>query len=344
MAARLHGLAADLRVAHNDAYGTMIGLYRFHNPAWRLPAVESGLATWANRLVAAADIIDRRAELVETLGLIGGAGGMESVKAALRTELQQSLEPTIIDAVAELVDETERPDPVLIGGATRPSNPDAGFDTNSQILRGTEETFESDDGTLVQLYGNEVDFAVALDSATIDTAIGDFTFSAVGAEGAAGYWVGISSDGAEVGGSANFEAYLVQGEYSLDTEYLDIGAQIAVGAEAEASAAVEFQPFEGDIRVEAGGELGASVSAGVEGQLGTDDLNVSGSAGAGIGAGVEGNFEAGFDNWTFSFDSGLGVYLGVGVEFDVGFEVDVAAVGSGLIDAGKGLWSLSPWG
>lgn len=342
MATRLEVLAADIHTAHNDAYSTMISVSKWHNPAWRLSGVANGLTTWKDRLRAAADIVDRRAELVETLTLIGTAGGMESVRRVLRQELTEALEATIIDHVAELAgDEAERPAPVMIGGPTSPSNPNAGFETNSRILHGTEDTFDDDDGTLVQLFGDEVDFAVAVESETFRTAIGDFTFSAVGADGGAGYWIGVSTDGVEVGGEASLEAYLVQGEYSLDTDYLDLGAQVVVGAEAEAEAAIEFQPWEGDIRVEAGAEVGATASVGAEGQLGTDDLNVSGSAGVGVGAGAEANFEAGFDDWTFSFETGLGAHLGVGVEFDVGFAVDVAALGGGLVDFFNPGWA--PW-
>ena len=342
MATRLDGLASDVQNAHNDVFATMISVSKWHDPAWRLPGVADDLTAWKDRLRAAADIVDRRAELVETLTLISGAGGMVSVRNALRLELTEALEPTIIDHVAELRNgDPERPAPVIVGGPTTPSNPNAGINTNSEILHGTEETFEDDDGTLVQLFGDEVDFAVAVESETFNTAIGDFTFSAVGADGGAGYWIGVSSDGVELGGEANVAAYLVQGEYSLDTEYLDLGAEVMVGAEAEAEAAIEFQPWEGDLRVEAGAEVGATASVGAEGQLGTDDLNVSGSAGDGVGAGAEANFEAGFDDWTFSFETGLGAYLGVGVEFDVGFEGDVAAIGEGLVDFFNPGWA--PW-
>lgn len=342
MATRLEVVASDIATSHHDAFAALISVSKWHDPAWRLSGVSDGLTAWTARLRAAADVVDRRAELVEILTLIGSAGGMESVRNALREELTEALEATIIDHVAELRSEDpERPEPVIVGGPTAPSNPNAGFETNSQILRGTEETFEDDDGTLVQLFGDEVDFAVAVESETFSTAIGDFTFSAVGADGGAGYWIGVSTDGVEVGGEASLEAYLVQGEYALDTEYLDVGAQVVVGAEAEAGAAVEFQPWEGDLRVEAGAEVGATASVGAVGQLGTDDLNVSGSAGVGIGAGAEANFEAGFDDWTFSFETGLGAYLGVGVEFDVGFEVDVAALGEGIVDFFTPGWA--PW-
>ncbi len=63
-----------------------------------------------------------------------------------------------------------------------------------------------------------------------------------------------------------------------------------------------------------------------------------------MGAGAEVNLDVGFDDWTFSFDGGLGAYLGVGAEFDVGFEVDVVALGGGLIDLGKDIWGWTPWG
>lgn len=343
MATRVETLASDVQAAHNDAHSATIDVGKWHDPAWRLSSVPRGLTSWKNRLRAAADIVDQRAHLVETLTLLAGAGGMESVRRVLRDELQQALEPTIIDQVAIVADDSEPdpPAPVIIGGPTAPSNPNSGINTNSEILNGTKETFEDEDGTLVQLMGNEVDFAVAVDSETFNTAIGDFTFSAVGADGEAGYWVGISSDGAEVGGAANLETYLVQGEYSLDTEYIDVGAQVVVGAEAEIGAAVEFLPWEGDLNLEAEAEIGASASVGVDGQLGTDDLNVTGSAGVGIGAGAEANFDVGFDDWTFSFETGLGAYLGVGAEFDVGFEVDVAAVGEGIVDFFNPGWA--PW-
>ncbi len=344
MATQIETLASDVLAAHDTATSALHGVGSWRDPAWRLIGVVSDLNRWSRRLRAAADTVERRMDLVQTLALLQGAGGMASVRNALRDALQESLEPTIIDAVAEIVHEPAAPGPVLAVGPTAPSNPNAGLDTNSEILHGSGETFEDDDGTLVQLLGNEVDFAVAVDAETFDTAIGHFTFSAVGADGGAGYWIGVSLDGVEVGGEANLEAYLVQGEYSLDTRYLDAGAQVMVGAEAEAEAALEFQPWEGDLRVEAGAEVGASASVGAHGTLGTDDLNVSGSAGVGVGAGAEVNLDVGFDDWTFSFDGGLGAYLGVGAEFDVGFEVDVVALGGGLIDLGKDIWGWTPWG
>lgn len=331
MATRLDGLATEIRDAHIAAHGAMIGIGRWDDPALLLGGVVDDLAHWSSRLEAASDIVDRRVELAAMLTAIAGAGGMESVRQALRAELEALMEATVIDEVA----------PVVVSGPTTPSRPNAGPDTNSEILHGDEGTFEDEDGTLVELYGNEVTFAVAVEREIFDTAIGDFTFSAVGADGEAGYWVGVSSDGVEIGASAGGEAHLVQGEYTLDTAYLDAGAQVSVGAEAELVGAIEFQPFEGDLNFEAGGEVGASISAGVEGQLGTDDLNVSGGVGAGFGAGAEANVDVGFDDWTFQFDTELGAYLGLGVEIDFGFEVDVVAVGSGILDFFNPGWA--PW-
>ena len=290
---------------------------------------------WWKRIDDVAALVDERARLVQTITILSGVSGMDSVREALEAELRESLAPTVIDEVA----------PVIITGGTMPSNPGNGPNANSQILHGEESDFEDEDGTLVQLFGDEVQFAVAVESETFETAVGDFTFSAVGADGEAGYWIGVSSDGVEIGGSASAEVYLVQGEYSLDTEYLDLGAQVSVGAEAELVAAVEFQPFDGDLRVEAGGELGVNASVGVEGQLGPDELNVQGAAEVGVGLGLEGGVDAGFEDWSFGFDVDAGVYIGVGIELDLGFEVDVGAIGSGAWNAGGAVvdWIQDPW-
>ncbi|MGB5436664.1 MAG: hypothetical protein WBM98_12300, partial [Maribacter sp.] len=159
--------------------------------------------------------------------------------------------------------------------------------------------------------------------------------------------LGLDENGLNAEVTANAEVYLFNAEYegSYGPAYTE--AQIFVGAEAEVSAGLNFNPMEGDLSASAGGEAFAGGKLEAEGGLRGDNGTLAGNAGITYGIGGELSGDVGFDDWTLAAEFDVGATLGVGV--DLGFEVELDAreTASDALDLGKkatGWIPGTPWG
>jgi hypothetical protein len=202
---------------------------------------------------------------------------------------------------------------------------DSGFETDANV------------GMSQELWSGEVGVAAAEGSVNIGGVEMSGSALSASAEGQItadlSFTDGTASINAEFGASAN----LIEGSVSTNVAGVDLAAEGMVGASAEATGSIEFDPLNGSLGAsgEVGGFAGAQVegSAGMTGDYGTAE--VGGSLRAGIGAEASGDI--GFDDGKFSLSGNVGATLGIGgsVSFDV--EVDVYEVGGDIVDAGSDL-------
>lgn len=135
--------------------------------------------------------------------------------------------------------------------------------------------------------------------------------------------VSIGRDGVEAEASASAEVYVFKAEYEATYGPGYTRAETSVGADAEVTAAVNFNPTNGDASVTVGGEAFAGgkveVATGVEGQYGKAEAN----AGVTYGIGGEAKADVGIEDGKIKAEIDLAATVGLG--FDVGFEVEIDA-------------------
>jgi len=146
----------------------------------------------------------------------------------------------------------------------------------------------------------------------------DVLGGSVGADGSVSYNL---EDGFVAEGSLNAEVYLVNASYEGSYGPGYVAVEASIGAEAEVSGQIEFDPLGGSVNAGVGAEAfaGGKIEAetGVRGEYGEANVN----AGLTYGVGAEFNAEVGLEDGVVSAEFDIGATLGLGV--DLGFEVEV---------------------
>ena len=134
-------------------------------------------------------------------------------------------------------------------------------------------------------------------------------------------------------------AYLAKGTYDAEMAGVGIAALGFVGAEANASGAIAFDPKKGEIGAKAevdafaGGKLEGSVTA--KGDIAGIEGEVKAKGGISYGVGVSGKAEVGFSQGHIRGEFQVGATLGLGAEFGISADLDVQQAATTVIDAGK---------
>lgn len=134
--------------------------------------------------------------------------------------------------------------------------------------------------------------------------------------------------------------YATKGTYSAELAGVGIAAVGFIGAEANASGAIAFDPKKGEIGAKgefdafAGGKVEGSVSrkgevAGIEGE-------VKAKGAISYGVGISGKADIGFSQGHIRSDIQFGAALGLGAEFGVSVDLNVQQAVTTVMDAGKG--------
>jgi hypothetical protein len=153
-----------------------------------------------------------------------------------------------------------------------------------------------------------------------------FTASALGAEASGQAGVGITADGITAQASGSAGAYLVDAKAGVHGGPLTASGEASVGAGANGTAQVAFNPVKGDVGVNGGGGAFAGAQANETGSVGADGTSVSETAGVGAGVGVDAKLDVGMNKGDIGVNFDLGGYLGVGANADVSFNVNVPKV------------------
>ena len=163
-----------------------------------------------------------------------------------------------------------------------------------------------------------VDYAILAAEARADAFFekSDGVYKA-GVEGEAGVYL------AKVSGSAGMDIPL-----GPATAAMAVAGTAYVGAEAVGSAAFVFDPKNGQVGAELGGEVfaGGKIEGEAEAGLGIGgvEAKVKGKASLNYGIGVTGKADFGFDQGTFKADIELGATLGLGFDVSISPEIDVS--------------------
>ena len=158
------------------------------------------------------------------------------------------------------------------------------------------------------------------------SALGTTHQEALSAHASGGGSLTVGKDGlkAELAGKAEANLYKIEHEYKKGP--LTAKGEVAVGASAEGSAALEINPLNGKVKVGAEGEafIGARAKGEAELDLKVAQLGAEGKVGVGLG--IEGKADVEFDHGKFEAELGVGGYLGVGGSFSVHLSLDAGGI------------------
>lgn len=150
-----------------------------------------------------------------------------------------------------------------------------------------------------------------------------------------GYVVELGEDGLEIKADMEASLYITRLQGSAEMNGFQVVGDAYIGATASVEGGIEFDPFDGDAKIE--GELDLFAGAKAEGVVGYDNeffsINLQGSVSA--GAGVEGEFDLGFDDGVFEVNAEFLGTLGVGGGAGIQIELDVSEAGNFVVDQGK---------
>jgi hypothetical protein len=180
----------------------------------------------------------------------------------------------------------------------------------------------------------------AVAEGTMTGNLGTLHTSAFSAELEAGASYSFDKDGMKV--KADFEAgfYAVKAEANAEIAGVDIAAEGYIGANAEGSAAMTFNPLTGEAGVNAELDFfaGGRVEAEISKDLGAVDIGAQGSLSYGIGATFEADI--GITENVFRADVDIGATLGLGGEIGFTVELDLQEAGNDIVEFGNWLGGL----
>lgn len=187
--------------------------------------------------------------------------------------------------------------------------------------------------------------SAAVSSRQVSGSLGTFSAAALIADGQADGWIGFDDWGLEIGGVVGAGAHLAQIEYGWEAEQIAIAGEVFAGVEGAAEGQLDLRPTDGDVGIDLG--LDAFVGMGAAGSVAVGmsgaEVVTGGEVGVGLGLDVDG--AATYAAGRFNFDFGASAFLGLGGGFDVSLEVDLAAIGSEVLDAMESAtdWIASLW-
>lgn len=198
---------------------------------------------------------------------------------------------------------------------------------------GSQSEGEADDRVRTTVLRGGWHGSVAVSAYEVAGSLGTFSAAALIADGQAEGWVGFEDWGLELGGIVAAGAHLAQVEYGLALEQGGVAGEVFVGAEAAVEGQLDLRPSDGDLGIDLG--LDAFVGMGAAGSIavGMSGASVVTGGEVGIGLGVEVDGTATYSAGRFNFDFGASAFLGLGGGFDISLEIDVAAVGSDVLEA-----------
>lgn len=178
----------------------------------------------------------------------------------------------------------------------------------------------------------------------LDGQYGNVRADVLGYETGGGYGFNIGDDGLEATASASAQAYLARVQYNGSYGPVDTAATAYVGGKIEGAAEIKFNPLDGEVEAEIGGEVFIGGKAEAEVTVGNDNAAVTAHGGVSYGLGAQAHAEVGFDNGVVDVEFNLGATLGLGFEFGVDVEVDVVETAKDIGNGVKDLTGvLSPW-
>lgn len=144
---------------------------------------------------------------------------------------------------------------------------------------------------------------------------------------------------------ASAEVYLANVEFEASYGPASVNAEAYVGASAEIETSINFDPLNGDIAAQAGGEVFVGGKAEAEATVSiSDNADIGVGGGVSYGIGAEFEAKAGFEDGTLDFEFDAGATLGLGVDLSFDVEVDVfetaSDIGNGIKDIGGAIGGL----
>ena len=187
--------------------------------------------------------------------------------------------------------------------------------------------------------------SVAVNAYEVAGNLGTFSAAALVTDGQAEGWVGFGDWGLELGGIAAGGAHLAQVEYGLALEQGGVAGEVFVGAEAAVEGQLDLRPTDGDLGIDLGMDAFVGMGAAGSVAVGMSGASVVAGGEVGMGLGVDVDGAATYSAGRFNFDFGASAFLGVGGGFDISLEIDVAAVGSDVLEAVASAtdWLASLW-
>ena len=230
--------------------------------------------------------------------------------------------------------------------------PNSRFPTQTDILRmylGKQLTFDEADVLMKvaskdPVWQNRVEFegklfekelfkgSFALYENVIGNENANLRFSMFSGEAEAKFRGKVGLDGIDIGVEANAGVYVARLQGMAEINGFKAMGDAYVGATASGSAAVVFNPMEGDVKFVAKGE--AFIGAEAKGSVGysNDFFGVELQGSVSAGAGVRGQFDVGMNNGKLMMDIGVLGSLGVGGGAGVRVNVDLYKVADVVTD------------
>lgn len=230
--------------------------------------------------------------------------------------------------------------------------PNSRFPTQTDILRmylGKQLTFDEADVLMKvaskdPVWQNMVEFegklfekelfkgSFALYENVIGNENANLRFSMFSGEAEAKFRGKVGLDGIDIGVEANAGVYIARLQGMAELNGFKAMGDAYVGATASGSAAVVFNPMEGDVKFVAKGE--AFIGAEAKGSVGysNDFFGVELQGSVSAGAGVRGQFDVGMNDGKLTMDIGVLGSLGIGGGAGVKVNVDLYKVADAVTD------------
>ena len=210
---------------------------------------------------------------------------------------------------------------------------------------GNQSEGEADDRVRTTVLRGGWHGSVAVNAYEVAGNLGTFSAAALIVDGQAEGWVGFEDWGLELGGIAAGGAHLAQVEYGLALEQGGVAGEVFVGAEAAVEGQLDLRPTDGDLGIDLGMDAFVGMGAAGSVAVGMSGASVVAGGEVGMGLGVDVDAAATYSAGRFNFDFGASAFLGLGGGFDISLEIDVAAVGSDVLEAVESAtdWIASLW-